>query len=112
MNLLVNLLGRILSGERLERGTKKDAARWLAALAAFPPACFGFAVIPAWIESVSSLSFDSPISFVILAVVAGLLVIWVVSILAHKFSRKPLWLIPIAAATWGFGAWLLLNVFT
>ncbi len=108
MNPLINLLVRIAAGERPEKGSRRDTAWWLSGLALMPVAMALFTALATWLERCVDVSFLDSYAGIFSLIV--LLVVFIYVVLAasvRTFQRFPLWLIPIAIATWSAGAWLV-----
>ena len=110
MNLPVNLVLRILSGEKLEKGSGKNSAWWLGALALFPVIILGFGFLCGWIERTTRFSLtDSYLGILGLVLMLVIFTFASLALCVRGFSRHPLWLIPIAVMTWGGTAYLVLR---
>ena len=106
MNALVSLIARIASGERLEPSTRQNTAWWLSGLAVVPVAIVGFALLAGFIESSTAIQLDSIPSLVGFGVLAGLVVLFVVLVLAKFLVGRPGILLLLAVLTWVGSAWL------
>ena len=105
--MLIQLLLRIASGERLEKGSRENTVWWLGALVTLPVTLAVMMGCFAWLEK-SEYSH-------LLDTMAGIVVVLVVIVLAvlqascvRIFRRSPLWLVPIVVLIWGGGAWWFL----
>ena len=106
MILLLQLLRRMASGERLEKGSPENATWWLGVLVTLPVAVAVMMGCFAWFEkSEYSHLLDT------MAGVVGMIVLMVIvfavlqAVCVRTFQRSPLWLIAIAVVIWGGGVW-------
>lgn len=107
MNLLFNLIARIASGERLERGSRQNTAWWLGGLAVMPVVMILFTMFGTWVERTFDFSFLDSYGGVFVMIILLCLVMFALLIPCVRiFQGSPLWLIPVAAATWTGGAWI------
>lgn len=107
MNLLFNLIVRIASGERLERGSSQNTAWWLGGLAVMPVVMILFTMFGTWVERTFHFSFLDSYGGIFVMIILLCLVMFAILIPCVRiFQRSPLWLIPIAAAIWIGGAWV------
>ena len=110
MILLLQLLQRIARGERLEKGSRENAAWWLSVLVTMPlTGAISMGCI-AWVEmSEHAHVLDT------MAGIVGMIVLMVIGFAVLQaccvriFRRRPLWLVPIAVVVWGGGVWWFLG---
>jgi hypothetical protein len=99
VNLLWNLVIRILSGERMERSTPSQNAYWLSFLATFPL----LIVLP--MKGAALLQDLLPDRWLIATMFLAVLLSFGLTLaVAKAFLRFPFGLIPVALATWGVAA--------
>ena len=101
------MVARIASGERLERGFRQNNAWWLGGLALMPAVMILFTIFTTWVERTFHFSFlDSYGGILILITLLCLVMFAILLPCVRIFQKSPLWLIPVAVATWTGGAWL------
>lgn len=110
MNALVMLLFRIARGEKFERGTREDTARWLSLLFLLPV----LGALPLALQKVFGsfleIAFDSLWTLIPATVVLGLLGLAAIGGVARLFRKRPMLLIPLAAVSWSLAAWKILTL--
>jgi hypothetical protein len=106
MNFLALIL-RMLSGERLEEGSRENTAWWLAGLAVVPPLISSFTGIMTRLQNSRwSYLLDSLPGLVAMMVLAGIVFFLLQALIIRVFCRSPLWLLTVALITWSGLAWL------
>jgi hypothetical protein len=109
MILLLQLLQRIASGERLEKGSRENTVWWLAILVAIPVTLAVMMGCLALLETSEYTHLLDTTSGIVGMVVLMVIVLAVLQTFSVRiFRRSPLRLIPIAVVVWGGGAWWFL----
>jgi hypothetical protein len=109
MILLLQLLRRIATGERLEKGSRENTAWWLALLVTMPLAVAIMMGCFAGLEhSEYSHLLDTMPGLVGMVVLMVVILIVLQALCVRTFRRRPLWLLPIAMVIWGGGLWWFL----
>jgi len=107
MNLLLNLIGRIASGERIEKGFRRSTTWWLSSLAVMPVVVILFTVFGAWVDRTTDYRFlDSNVGILLLTILFCLVTFAFLISCVRIFRGSPLWLVPVAAVTWTGGVLL------
>ena len=107
MNLLINLILRIASGEQLEKSSRQNTVWWLSGLAVMPVVMIVFMMFGTWVDRAFHFRFlDSYAGIFVLISSLALVMFSLLVFCVRIFRGSPLWLIPIAVFTWGGGAWI------
>jgi hypothetical protein len=97
----VGLIVRILSGERMERGSRENTAWWLSCLATLPLLILLFVGAMQWVRKSGWLHLvDTLPGLVGMILVVGIGWIALQLVIVRIFKRSPLGLLPFAVLAW------------
>ena len=109
MNILISLVSRIASGEKLEKGTRSNTAYWLSSFALIPIGIFGAASFIHFIDSRFDDFFTlNPWILILSAVILCLILMALIQCLSRLFMHRPVVLLLMGIISWGSTFWYVI----
>jgi hypothetical protein len=106
MNILINLVSRIVSGERLEKGSRNNTAYWLSAFTLLPIWIFGSAALMGYLDfQLNGFITDTAWCLILFSILICLPLLVCIGSVARFFVRRPIVLLLIGIASWIVTAW-------